>query len=87
MKGFLPTWTEIIWWFKCVSCKACTTAVAFEWTYTTCLMNLIFDVTVVSAIKHLLTYHDTAKKHELIHTREKSNAWSEFVCEKKKSDN
>ena len=41
------------------------------------------DVTLVFAVKYLLTYHDTAKKHELIHTREKSNAWSEFVCEKK----
>ena len=58
-----------------------------SWTDTTCLMNLIFDVTIVFAVKYLLTYHDTAKKHELIHTREKSNAWSEFVCEKKKSDN
>ena len=94
LTGFLPIWTEIMWW---VSCKPLSLLLLLKdlvlssylngffpsWTDTTCLMNLIFDVTVVFAVKYLLTYHDTAKKYELIHTREKSYVWSEFVCEKK----
>ena len=48
-----------------------------------CLLSLIFDVRKCSFCYKTFAYYVTAKKHELIHTGEKSYACSEFVSEKK----